>query len=429
MTPSTLVVINGIKDGTALRVSPTITGAINAMTTWTTSHTQPYWNWANTNPTLSSNLSSDIVALNLLNSNILTGICGYFGQALSHVSMSTDMKSSTNFMSNVNYSDLGSGITDISSLADQGLTQSLGSIPVAIEILQNAGKIFDVGSMSTFGTSGGLVTSMIANKLANFSGLTAELGHAGVDITQINDPSFAPQINNALSQVTDPTILNSVISQYGLTKTIASLKDLLNIQYYSTNYTQLTGGFLNLSNKLTDLGTTFSTIEDAVNLLNNLSIPSVPNLTSASSTLSTLANSTQANLTILTGTGTGYSGMPSISDFMSTITANTFIATFTTDTPPTTSMINQLTAQINYVNDLFDKAGVDFAEPPPMKLSAISGFAQSLQQYGTDSITSTVITDIANIANSYGEAIISCLAEGKNNQVMVQNGITPLKFG
>jgi hypothetical protein len=433
MTPSTLVVINGIKAGTALRVSPTITGAINAMTYWTTgstTHDPVAWAWGNSNPTLSSNLSSNIAALDSLNNNIKTGICGYFGMALGHISTANEMKSSTDFMANVSYSDLGSGITDISSLADQGLTQSLGSIPVAIEILQNAGKVFDVGSMSTFGTSGGLVTSMITNKMANFSGLTAELGHAGVDTTQINDPSFAPQINNALAKITDPTILNSVISQYGLTKTIISLKDLLNIQYYSTNYAQLTGGFLNLSNKLTDLGTTFSTIEDAVTLLNSLSIPSVPNLAIASSTLSTLANSTQASMVNLTGTGTGYSGMPSITDFMSTITANTFIATFTTDSPPTASMVSQLNVQINYVTDLFTKAGVvDFAEPPLMKLSVIAGFAQSLQQYGTDAIASAVITDIANIANSSGDAVISCLAEGKNNQIMVQNGIIPLKFG
>lgn len=413
ITPSMLVAITGICNVSALQVSPVITNAISSITAYASSI-------SGSNPTLSANLTTAVSSLSTQSNIVLSGFTSFIGQVLSHITTVQTITNSVNFVSNIQYTDLGSGITDITSLSDQGLSETLGNLLVVAEVIQNASKVYDITHMESFGLPGGLVSSTMTNKLANYAGVNAQLSQYGVDPNQLNDSRFYPQIINALRTITDQTILDTVTDHYGLGRgSITNLADLLNINLYTKNATQIHGGFQRISTKMTDLGVKFKKVADAVAMLTNISTPNVSNLAVTTDRLSSFANLILPNITNMTG------GNPTIYDFFSTITSNAFINSFST-TIPSQGMVDQLTTQINHVNSLFSMIGVQLNQPVPvLTLVGANGFVGRL--YNCDIDTANVILDLTTSSVS-GQAIEACLVEGNNISNMAINGIAPLKF-
>lgn len=413
ITPSMLVAITGICNVSALQVSPVITNAISSITAYASSI-------SGSNPTLSANLTTAASSLSTQSNIVLSGFTSFIGQVLSHITTVQTITNSVNFVSNIQYTDLGSGITDITSLSDQGLSETLGNLLVVAEVIQNASKVYDITHMESFGLPGGLVSSTMTNKLANYAGVNAQLSQYGVDPNQLNDSRFYPQIINALRTITDQTILDTVTDHYGLGRgSITNLADLLNINLYTKNATQIHGGFQGISTKMTDLGVKFKKVADAVAMLTNISTPNVSNLAVTTDRLSSFANLILPNITNMTG------GNPTIYDFFSTITSNAFINSFST-TIPSQGMVDQLTTQINHVNSLFSMIGVQLNQPVPvLTLVGANGFVGRL--YNCDIDTANVILDLTTSSVS-GQAIEACLVEGNNISNMAINGIAPLKF-
>ena len=413
ITPSMLVAITGICNVSALQVSPVITNAISSITAYASSI-------SGSNPTLSANLTTAASSLSTQSNIVLSGFTSFIGQVLSHITTVQTITNSVNFVSNIQYTDLGSGITDITSLSDQGLSETLGNLLVVAEVIQNASKVYDITHMESFGLPGGLVSSTMTNKLANYAGVNAQLSQYGVDPNQLNDSRFYPQIINALRTITDQTILDTVTDHYGLGRgSITNLADLLNINLYTKNATQIHGGFQRISTKMTDLGVKFKKVADAVAMLTNISTPNVSNLAVTTDRLSSFANLILPNITNMTG------GNPTIYDFFSTITSNAFINSFST-TIPSQGMVDQLTTQINHVNSLFSMIGVQLNQPVPvLTLVGANGFVGRL--YNCDIDTANVIIDLTTSSVS-GQAIEACLVEGNNISNMAINGIAPLKF-
>lgn len=413
ITPSMLVAITGICNVSALQVSPVITNAISSITAYASSI-------SGSNPTLSANLTTAASSLSTQSNIVLSGFTSFIGQVLSHITTVQTITNSVNFVSKIQYTDLGSGITDITSLSDQGLSETLGNLLVVAEVIQNASKVYDITHMESFGLPGGLVSSTMTNKLANYAGVNAQLSQYGVDPNQLNDSRFYPQIINALRTITDQTILDTVTDHYGLGRgSITNLADLLNINLYTKNATQIHGGFQRISTKMTDLGVKFKKVADAVAMLTNISTPNVSNLAVTTDRLSSFANLILPNITNMTG------GNPTIYDFFSTITSNAFINSFST-TIPSQGMVDQLTTQINHVNSLFSMIGVQLNQPVPvLTLVGANGFVGRL--YNCDIDTANVILDLTTSSVS-GQAIEACLVEGNNISNMAINGIAPLKF-
>ena len=413
ITPSMLVAITGVCNVSALQVSPVITNAINSMNSYSSSI-------SGSNPTLSANLTTVASSLSIQSNVILSGFTSFIGQVLSHISTLQTITNSVNFVSNIQYTDLGSGITDISSLSDQGLSETLGNLLVVAEVIKNASKVYDITHMESFGLPGGLVSSTMTNKLANYAGVNAQLYQFGVDPAQLNDQRFYPQIINALRTITDQTILDTVTDHYGLVRgSITNLADLLNINLYTKNAIQINGGFQGISTKMTDLGVKFKKVADAVDMFTNISMPNVSSLVVTTEKLSSFANLVLPNITGMTG------GNPTIYDFFSTITSNAFINTFSTTTP-SQGMVDQLSTQINHVNSLFSMIGIQLNQPVPvLTLVGANGFVGRL--YNCDIDTANVILDLTTSSVS-GQAIDACLVEGNNISNMAINGIAPLKF-
>ena len=421
MTPSTLTVISGITDGTALKISDTITSAISNMNSYAGSI-------AISDPTLSTNISLAASALGIQAEKIKGNIHGHFGQALGHVTMAKDLKKSTDFMSAVKFDDLGAGIKDVSSLTDQGLSSTLGNLKAAASVVQSVGKVYNIKNISTFGTPGGLVQSLIDNKLANYSGLMKELNTRLVDTNQLADPAFAPQIILSLQSIKDTSILQTVLEQYKLSITITSLADLLDINKLAgPDLNNIQGGLSNLVSKLKDLGTNFNTSDEAANMLNNIDVPS--GISTLNSTdMSTLSSSISSSVPNLVGTGTGKDNLPTLTDFMCTVSGGNIWISDLTIQPITQIMVDRCNNVINNVALLFDKAGVDLSQAVPKKLTNIVGFATNLLTYGADSEAANIITSITDTSTISGQAIIASLSEGKNRKFMSDSGIIPIKY-
>lgn len=432
ISPSTITVMCGMAanaaataTGAALSISSSVTDAVSSMSDYA----------ASVGGVLGTNISSAAAALEDQANKVLGGMSGFFNQAMSHVTDCEAIKSVTDFMSDVDFPDLGSGITDMASMAEHGLSATLGSLSAASSVMQEVGKVYNVADMATFGAAGGLVSSLVSNKLANHSGLIDELGHAGVDINQINDPAFLPQINNALAKITDPLILNDITSHFGLSgSSISNLADLTNLDKFNIpDASSLVGGLSGLSSKLGDLGASFSNPLAAADMLGGMELPSIPLLSDYAPSLSELADKLNPCIEKTTGTGTSGLGIPSIDDFMSTVNGNaitdSFKAAFDAGTGITQGMVDELNTHLDYVSDLYDKAGMDLANPPVPKLASIAAFASSLHTHGANPVASACLAKLSNPDSISGQAVISSLAEGKNKALMAVNGISPIKFG
>ena len=152
---------------------------------------------------------------------------GGFGKTISliksHQNDTNDLLNTTNFLSNSSYSDFGSGITDLSSMGDRGLTNVLGSLPGAGKAMASTGTMFNGIDVKNFGTPSGMVEALTKNKLANATGVNQKLIEAGVDLNDIHNPVYADKISTVLTNIKDPAAINTTADQFGITDPFAGL--------------------------------------------------------------------------------------------------------------------------------------------------------------------------------------------------------------
>jgi hypothetical protein len=209
MTPATVQAMVGIAQGTALKIHPNVTATMAALNAEITNNTA-----------LKTQSIQVLEKLTALQTKILPpGNHAAFGQILqqaqSHVTDATNLTNTTNFLANSSYSDFGSGIKDMASLTDRGLSNSLGSLSGAGAALASTGSMFNGISLDNIGKPSGIVEALTNNKLANATGLNQKLLSAGVDINDIHNPAYSDKISSVLSSIKDPTVINVAAKQFG----------------------------------------------------------------------------------------------------------------------------------------------------------------------------------------------------------------------
>jgi hypothetical protein len=217
LTPSTITAMVGIAQGTALQLAPDVQNAMTAMDAKIAELTL-----ANTAPSLAlaatiTSAKANLITLQgkILPSGNHAAFGSFLNQAKSHIGDSTDLQNTTNFIGNSSFSDFGSGITNMSSMLDKGLTGKFGDLGAAGAALASGGSMFDGISPKNIGSPLGLVQSLNANKLGNATGVNALLTKAGVDITNLEDPVYADKISQVMGSIKDPKVLNAVADQFG----------------------------------------------------------------------------------------------------------------------------------------------------------------------------------------------------------------------
>lgn len=216
ITPATITAMVGLAKGKALQIAPSVTSALSGMSNAITK----YGNVAS--PDYDANVANVLTtahaSLSTQSSKLMpSGNPAAFGQvvmqAQSHINDALELKTAASFISGAKFGDFGSGITNMSSLATQGLDGVMGDLGSAAKAMTAMGPLCDMTDMKNFGSSTGLINKLGSVKLGNASGVKDALTKAGVDPTRLNDPAYKTQIDNALSSINDPKVLNTVASQ------------------------------------------------------------------------------------------------------------------------------------------------------------------------------------------------------------------------
>ena len=220
ITPATLTAMVGMSQGggAAIDIAPKVNEAMTKLQTVASSSDYP----ANVNAQAALNTLTTIQG-KLFNKDDAGGFGAIVGKVQSHISNSNDVLNSTNFLKDSNYSDFGSGITDMSSMGDRGMTNVFGSLPGAGKAMSSFGTMFNGIDVKRFGTPSGLVESLQKNKLANATGVNQKLTDAGVDLNDIHNPVYADKISSVLTNIKDPAAINTTADQFGINNPFAGL--------------------------------------------------------------------------------------------------------------------------------------------------------------------------------------------------------------
>ena len=220
LTPATLTAMVGMAqgNGAAIDIAPKVNEAMTKLQTVASSGTYP----ANVNAQAALNTLTTIQS-KLFNKDDVGGFGAIVGKVQSHISNSNDVLNTTNFLKDSSYSDFGSGITDMSSMGDRGITNVFGSLPGAGKAMSSFGTMFNGIDVKQFGTPSGLVESLTNNKLANATGLNQKLADAGVDLNDIHNPVYADKISSVLTNIKDPAAINTSADQFGINNPFAGL--------------------------------------------------------------------------------------------------------------------------------------------------------------------------------------------------------------
>lgn len=439
VTPATLTAMVGIAQGGAVNIAPSVTTAISSMNA-----KAEEWIAANINLGLAASLQSAATNIQTQADLILPpGNPAAFGQVISqaqgHISDALEIKQSMNFMANTSFDEFGVGISNMSTMTTQGVDAVVGNLSSASTVFSEVGPIYDLTDMKNFGSSVGVVNKLNSIKLANTTGVNAALAKAGVDLSRLDDPVYADSIDKALSSITDPAAISTVVDQLGITPhlPLTSLKDLTDLSKLvnPTTIPGLTASLKDMGSKFSDIGAKFKDSAAAQSLMNTLETPVVPNLNSAASSMSSMISGLSSTVGNITGSGSGPLGLPSITDFTQSVsggpTINSMIAAIQSNNTSTISnAITSVNLMISNASNLANIAGIDLTTPVANNMGTAMSFATSLHRFGADTSGSGIADVLKNMAtgDQYGDAIKAALAEGKNKAAMAANGIKELVF-
>jgi len=217
ISPATLTAMVGMAKGQALTIAPSVTSAMAKLQAEISANTAlaPAATVALNNLTTQQN--------NIFNPGDQGGFGQLLGKIHGHINNATDITNATTFLSNSSYSDFGSGITDLGSMADHGLTNSFGSLKGAGAAMASTGSMFNGVDIKNFGTPTGLVQSLNNNKLGNATGVNALLAQNGVPLNDLDNPVYTDQINQVMGSVKNPEAINTAADQFGITDPFGGL--------------------------------------------------------------------------------------------------------------------------------------------------------------------------------------------------------------
>ena len=485
LTPATFTAMIGINQGSAFQLAAPVQDTINQLTSIASSNSS-----ANTAAAAAlSSLNSFHAGLGFGGTPNHAAFGDFLNQAHSHIKDATELRTSTDFMANLNYSDFGPGISDMGSMADRGISTQLGSLSGVGAAMASTGSMFNGVSIKNFGSPAGLVESLNNNKLGNASGVNALLAQNNIPLDDLSNPVYKDQIDQVMSSIKDPETINTVSKQFGTTPFaglpsysgsdsslyttnafagatasagstvegtvtqgvstastafgaaaaptvgtggIQSLKDLSDPSKLANPAD--TAGFTGVSaltSHLSDLGAgSIKDASQAPTLFGQIQSVSTPLHSAEFPSLGGLISGHQNIINGMTGTGSGPKGLPNMSDFTQHLAGGPSITSFLQSVGTNaTAAISALTTSIAGATSLFTKAGVDFTSPVPNTLGSSMNFAQNLHKFGADTSGSGIGDILHNLANPntpYGEAVKASLAEGKNNKLLSDNGISPV---
>ena len=306
LTPATITAMVGMAqgNGVAIDLATNVKTAMDNLQTVASSSSYP----ANVNANAAL-AALTTVQSKLFNKDDAGGFGTIVGKIQSHIANSNDVLNTTNFLSNSSYSDFGSGITDMSSMGDRGLTNILGSLPGAGKAMASTGTMFNGIDVKNFGTPSGMVEALTKNKLANATGVNQKLIEAGVDLNDIHNPVYADKISSVLTNIKDPAAINTTAEQFEINNPFAGLPSYTG----SDSSLYKTPDFLTGGSGTAPTATTIPTAGTST-----FGAPTTTGFPTASGTSTTGTAFGSVNAPSTTEGGTGIQGLKDLSDYTKT---------------------------------------------------------------------------------------------------------------
>jgi hypothetical protein len=208
LTPATITAMVGFSQGEGLQMNPSVSQAVSALS-----------NVANTSP-LYGNAQALSSRLSTVSSQIMAGgpaaFMQKFNSARGHIADTIEIKKMTAFTANTTLDSYGSGMKSMSSLSSNGLDGALGNMAAAGAAMAAAGPLFDLSDVANLGSPVGLINKLTSSKLANTTGINAELTKAGINLDDLSNPVNADKISKVMSSITDPVAIKTVADQFGI---------------------------------------------------------------------------------------------------------------------------------------------------------------------------------------------------------------------
>ena len=218
LTPATLTAMIGIKNGTALTLGNSVQVAMTTLA-----------NIAYSSSPEAANANLAIASMNSFHSSMGFGgtpnhaaFGSFLNQIDGHIKDAKELRKASDFMANTSYSDFGAGITDMGSAADRGMTNVLGSLTAAGAAMTSTGTMYNGGDVKNFGSSLGMVKSLLDNKLAGITGVKRRLAAAGVPLDDLDNPIYKDKIDEVMNGITDPGAMSVVADQFDVAPEIAA---------------------------------------------------------------------------------------------------------------------------------------------------------------------------------------------------------------
>jgi hypothetical protein len=207
LTPATITAMVGFSQGQGLQMNPAVGQAVSALSNVT-------------DPALQSQALTLSSRLNTLSSKIMAGGPAAFMQKLNtargHIADSIELKKVTAFTANQSLDSFGTGMKSMSSLSSNGLDGAMGNMAAAGAAMAAAGPLFDLSDVKNLGSPVGLIKKLTSSKMANATGVNAELAKAGVDVADLENPAYADKISKVMNNIKDPKVLKDVADQFGV---------------------------------------------------------------------------------------------------------------------------------------------------------------------------------------------------------------------
>ena len=306
LTPATITAMVGMAqgNGVAIDLAANVKTAMDKLQTVASSSDYP----ANVN---AANALSALTTVQskLFNKNDAGGFGTIVGKIQSHIQDSNELLNTKNFLSNSAYSDFGSGITDMSSMGDRGLTNILGKLPAAGKAMASTGTMFNGIDVKHFGTPSGMVEALTKNKLANATGVNQKLIEASVNLNDIHNPVYANKISSVLTNIKDPVAINTTAEQFAIDNPFAGLPSYTG----SDSSLYKTPDFLTGGSATAPTATTIPTSGTST-----FGAPTTTGFPTASGTSTTGTAFGSANAPSTTEGGTGIQGLKDLSDYTKT---------------------------------------------------------------------------------------------------------------
>ena len=218
LSPATITAMVGISQNLSLKISDNVQLVTDYLSSIASSNVAANV-WASATLSSMQSLQSN---MGFGGSPNQAGFGSILQQVTQHCKDSVQLKQATNFLESVDYNKFGSGISDMGSMVERGMSNVMGDLSAAGEAMKSTGKMFNGVDVKDFGNPLGMIKSLQNNKLFNATGVNRRLSMAGVPTSDLDNPIYQEKINQVMSQITDPGTLSVVADQYEVAPEIAA---------------------------------------------------------------------------------------------------------------------------------------------------------------------------------------------------------------